>query len=61
MLQVQSLAPTIRVNYGNGIALIVGVYDLVDRSNGRSLRYGNYQAQNPYEPQPAEDGSRPPP
>lgn len=61
MLQVQSLAPTIRVNYGNGIALIVGVYDLVDRSNGRSLRYGNYQAQNPYEPQPAEDGSQPPP
>ena len=60
LLQVQSLGPTVRVNYGNGIALILGVYDLVDRSNGRPLRYGNFQAQNPYEPQPAEDGSQPP-
>lgn len=58
MLKVQSLAPTVRVNYGSGIALIVGVYDLVDRSSGRPLRYASYQAQNPYEPQPAEDGSQ---
>lgn len=61
LLEVQSLAPSIRVNYGNGICLIVGVYDLVDRSSGRVLRYGSYQTQaNPYEPQPSEDGSQTP-
>ncbi len=34
-----SLAPNLRVEYGNGVCLIVGVYDLVDRSSGKMLRY----------------------
>ena len=61
LIRAQSLAQNVRVEYGNGICLILGVYDLVDRSSGRVLRYGNVQAQaNPYEPQPAEDGSQEP-
>ncbi len=34
-----SLAPNLRIQYGTGVCLIVGVYDLVDRSSGRQLRY----------------------
>ncbi|HUF04457.1 MAG TPA: trypsin-like peptidase domain-containing protein [Aridibacter sp.] len=34
-----SLAPNLRVEYGNGVCLIVGVYDLVDRRSGKMLRY----------------------
>ncbi len=61
LIRAQSLAQNVRVEYGNGICLILGVYDLVDRSNNRVLRYGNAQAQaNPYEPQPTEDGSQTP-
>lgn len=61
LIRAQSLAQNVRVDYGNGIGLIVGVYDLVDRGSGRVLRYGAPQAQaNPYEPQPAEDGSQTP-
>lgn len=61
LIRAQSLAQNVRVDYGNGICLIVGVYDLVDRSTGRVLRYGSYPTQtSPYEPQPAEDGSQPP-
>ncbi|HSI88632.1 MAG TPA: trypsin-like peptidase domain-containing protein [Pyrinomonadaceae bacterium] len=39
MLRAQSLAQNIRVEYGSGVCLIVGVYDLVERSSGRVLRY----------------------
>lgn len=34
-----SLAPNLRVEYGDGVCLIVGVYDLVDRRSGKMLRY----------------------
>lgn len=34
-----SLAPNLRVEYGSGVCLIVGVYDLVDRRSGKMLRY----------------------
>lgn len=62
LIKAQSLAQNVRVDFGSGVCLIVGVYELVDRSNGRPLRYGNLQTQsNPYEPQPSEDGSQPPP
>lgn len=62
LIRAQSLAQNVRVDYGNGICLIVGVYDLVERGSGRPLKYGNLQAQaNPYEPQPTEDGSQPAP
>ena len=39
LLRAQSLAQNIRVEYGSGVCLIVGVYDLVERSSGRVLRY----------------------
>jgi S1-C subfamily serine protease len=52
-----SLAPDLRITYGNGVGLIVGVYDLVDKTTGKVLRYPDQQAlaQNPYEPAPSED------
>lgn len=51
-----SLAPTLRTDYGNGVCLIVGVYDLVDKRNGRVIRYpdGQTPGANPYEQQPME-------
>ncbi len=57
MMKTVSLAPNLRVEYGNGVCLIVGVYDLVSRSNGKTLRYPQVQPvqQNPYEPAPSED------
>lgn len=36
LMKTVSLAPTLRVEYGNGVCLIVGVYDLVER---RAARY----------------------
>ncbi len=55
LLRSQSLAPNLRLDYGNGICLIVGVYDLVDRKNGKTLRYPDpYSNQpDPFEPTPA--------
>jgi S1-C subfamily serine protease len=52
-----SLAPNLRVSYGNGVCLIVGVYDLVSKTNGKTLRYPDPQAlqPDPYEPMPMED------
>jgi len=57
LINTVSLARNLRVNYGNGVCLIVGVYDLVDRKTGKVLRYPDQQAQaqNPYEPVPSED------
>lgn len=34
-----SLAPTLNDEYAKGVCLIFGVYDLVDRKNGKTLRY----------------------
>lgn len=61
-----SLAQNLRVEYGNGVCLIVGVYDLVDRRNGKTLRYYDPMANtpDPYEPAPttqSEDPSATPP
>lgn len=57
LLKSVSLAPNLRVEYGPGVCLIVGVYDLVDRKSGKPLRYADPQADrpNPYEPAPTED------
>lgn len=54
LLISQSLAPNIRLQYGNGIGLIVGVYDLVDRKTGKTLRYPDpmMNQPDPYEPPP---------
>jgi S1-C subfamily serine protease len=56
-IDIVSLAPRLRTDYGNGTCLIVGVYDLVDKKSGKTLRYPDPQAYqpNPYEPQPMED------
>jgi S1-C subfamily serine protease len=56
LIRAQSLAQNVRIDYGTGVCLIVGVYDLVDKRSGKVLRYGNLQAQtNPYEPTQSED------
>ncbi|MBC7898829.1 MAG: trypsin-like peptidase domain-containing protein [Saprospiraceae bacterium] len=59
IIRTVSLAQNLRVDYGNGVCLIVGVYDLVDRSSGRTLKYPDPQAfrPNPYEPAANEDPS----
>ena len=57
MMRTVSLAQNLRVEYGTGVCLIVGVYDLVDRSSGKVLRYPDPSAaaSNPYEPAPSEE------
>jgi hypothetical protein len=62
-IDIVSLAPNLRVKYGNGVCLIVGVYDLVSRQNGKPLRYPDptlYQP-DPYEPMEGEDPAKSPP
>lgn len=59
IIKTVSLAPNLRVEYGNGVCLIVGVYDLVDKKTGKTLRYPDPQAfqPSPYEPsEPSEEG-----
>lgn len=64
IIKTVSLAQNLRVEYGSGVCLIVGVYDLVDKKTGKPLRYPDPQAfqPSPYEPSepPVEDGSMPP-
>lgn len=57
-----SLAQNIRVDYGNGVCLVVGVYDLVDRRSGKTLRYYDPSANtpDPYEPAPTQTESENP-
>ncbi|MBV9215739.1 MAG: trypsin-like peptidase domain-containing protein [Acidobacteria bacterium] len=57
LMKTVSLAPNLRVAYGNAVCLIVGVYDLVDKRSGKVLRYADPQAlrPNPYEPGQSED------
>lgn len=51
LMKTVSLAPNLRVEYGSGVCLIVGVYDLVEKRSGKVLRYADPQAfrPNPYE------------
>jgi hypothetical protein len=62
LLKTVSLAPNLRVEYGGAVCLIVGLYDLVDKRNGKVLKYPDPQSlrPNPYEPNPSEDPSAPP-
>ena len=56
-IDIVSLAPRLRVDYGDGVCLIVGVYDLVSRQNGKTLRYPDptmFQP-DPYEPMEGEE------
>jgi len=57
LLNTVSLGRNMRVAYGNGVCLIVGVYDLVDKKTGKVLRYPDPSMQSPtqYEPAPSED------
>jgi S1-C subfamily serine protease len=51
-----SNAQNLRVEYGNGVCLIFGVYDLVDRRNGKMLRYPDPQD---FQPSPYESEQLP--
>jgi S1-C subfamily serine protease len=57
IIRTVSLAQNLRVDYGSGVCLIVGVYDLVDRGSGKVLRYPDPDAfrASPIEPAPSED------
>lgn len=57
VFDIFSLAPRINGEYKNGVCLIVGVYDLVSKANGKTLRYPDPQSlqPDPYEPMPQED------
>ncbi|CAN5124981.1 hypothetical protein BH20ACI2_BH20ACI2_24120 [soil metagenome] len=61
LMKTVSLAPNLRVEYGSGVCLIVGVYDLVEKKSGKVLRYADPQSfsPNPYEPTESEDPARP--
>lgn len=62
LIRTVSLAQNVRVDYGNGVCLIIGVYDLVDKRNGRPLRYPDasaYRAE-PFEPTASEDATQQP-
>ncbi len=57
IMKTVSLTQNVRVEYGSGVCLIVGVYDLVDRKTGKTLRYPNpqdFQASQ-FEPMPSEE------
>ncbi|REJ78795.1 MAG: hypothetical protein DWQ47_04960 [Acidobacteria bacterium] len=53
-----SLAQNLNVEYRNGVGLIVGVYDLIDRRSGKMLRYPDPAAMRPesLELQQSEEG-----
>ncbi len=53
-----SLAPSLRVDYGDGVCLIYGVYEVVERRTNRVLRSTDSATGfvDPYEPAPMEDG-----
>ncbi len=56
MIKTVSLAQNMRVEYGSGVCLIVGVYDLVDKRNGKTLRYPDPSS---YEPDYYEEPKMP--
>lgn len=60
LMKTVSLAPNLRVEYGSGVCLIVGVYDLVDKRSGKVLRYADPQSMrpSPFEPTESEDPSQ---
>jgi type II secretory pathway pseudopilin PulG len=65
LIDIVSLAPTLRNKYGNGVCLLVGTYDLVDKKTGKQLRYPDptmVPSPDPYEPAPptvSENGTAP--
>ena len=60
LIRSQSLAQNVRVDYGNGICLIVGLYDLVDKTSGKVLRYPDPNQYGPTQLEPApQEGDTP--
>lgn len=58
IIKTVSLAPNLRVQYGNGVCLIAGIYDLVDKKTGKPLRYPDpaaYTPPDPYQPPPLNE------
>ena len=57
LMKSVSLAPNLRVEYGSGVCLVIGLYDLVDKKTGKVLRYADPQSArpNPYEPAPPDE------
>ncbi len=39
MMKTVSVANTVNIEYRNGVCLIFGIYDLIDRRSGKTLRY----------------------
>jgi V8-like Glu-specific endopeptidase len=60
LIRSQSLAQNVRVDYGNGIALIVGLYDLVDKNSGKVLRYPDATQYGTVPVEPAPEGGAAP-
>lgn len=59
LIRTQSLAQNVKVEYGNSVCLIVGVYQLVDRSTGRVLRYPDPQSFQPLPYEAPSEGDTP--
>ncbi len=57
LIRERSLAQNVRVDYGQSVCLIVGVYQLIDRQTGRVLRYQDPNSTQviPVEPAVSED------
>ncbi|MDQ4121253.1 MAG: serine protease [Acidobacteriota bacterium] len=54
LIDIVSLAATLRNEYGSGVCLLVGTYDLVDKATGKQLRYPDptvVATPDPLEPQ----------
>lgn len=60
LFKTVSLAQNVRVDYGNGVCLIVGVYDLVDRRTGKVLKYPDSQTYRSEGFEQSEDATRVP-
>lgn len=57
IIDIVSLAATLRNEYGSGICLLVGTYDLVDKATGKQLRYPDptvVATPDPFEPAPPQ-------
>jgi S1-C subfamily serine protease len=63
IIQTVSLAPNLRVQYGSGVCLIAGTYDLVDKKSGKPLRYPDQTTYtpDPYQPPPMSEEMNVPP
>ncbi|MEP6923886.1 MAG: trypsin-like peptidase domain-containing protein [Pyrinomonadaceae bacterium] len=65
LIDIVTMAPTLRNKYGNGVCLLVGTYDLVDKQTGKQLRYPDptmMPTPDPFEPAPpsvSENGFAP--